>query len=53
MDRSPGSSVHGLFHARIVEWVAIAYSSYYHYYPYFTDEKIEAQKVQVTGPRSH
>ena len=23
---SPGSSVHGIFHARILEWVAISYS---------------------------
>ena len=26
----PGSSVHGISHARILEWVAIAYSSDYH-----------------------
>ena len=26
----PGSSVHGIYHARILEWVAISYSSDYH-----------------------
>ena len=31
MDRSlPGSSVHGIFQARVLEWGAIAFSDYYH-----------------------
>ena len=33
----PGSSVHGVFQARVLEWGAIAfsiYSSYYYYYYY-------------------
>ena len=25
----PGSSVHGIFQARVLEWVAIAFSVYY------------------------
>ena len=25
----PGSSVHGIFQARVLEWVAIAFSTYY------------------------
>ena len=32
MDCSPpGSSVHGSFQARVLEWVAIAFSAYSHY----------------------
>ena len=30
----PGSSVHGIFQARVLEWVAIAFSSIYAYYLY-------------------
>ena len=31
IDRSlPGSSVHGIFQARVLEWVAIAFSSHVH-----------------------
>ena len=26
----PGSSIHGIFQARILEWVAIAFSAYRH-----------------------
>ena len=30
MDRSlPGSSIHGIFQARVLEWGAIAFSNYY------------------------
>ena len=25
----PGSSIHGIFQARILEWVAISFSNYY------------------------
>ena len=33
MDSSlPGSSVHGIFQARVLEWGAIAFSAYIHYY---------------------
>ena len=28
----PGSSIHGIFQARVLEWVAIAFSTY----PYYT-----------------
>ena len=37
MDCSPlGSSVHGIFQAKILEWVAISYSTYcFLYYPMF------------------
>jgi len=27
----PGSSVHGIFQARVLEWVAIAFSGLYYY----------------------
>ena len=30
----PGSSVHGIFQARVLEWVAIAFSSPHHYTTY-------------------
>ena len=31
MDRSlPGSSIHGIFQARVLEWIAIAFSEIYH-----------------------
>ena len=29
----PGSSVHGIFQARVLEWGAIAFSGYSHYFP--------------------
>ena len=29
----PGSSVHGIFQARVLEWVAIAFSKVFHYLP--------------------
>ena len=33
MDWSPpGSSIHGIFQARVLEWDAIAFSNYTHYY---------------------
>ena len=33
MDCSPpGSSIHGIFQARVLEWGAIAFSTYTHYY---------------------
>ena len=28
MDSLPGSSIHGIFQARVLEWVAIAFSGY-------------------------
>ena len=31
----PGSSVHGIFQARVLEWVAIAFSDMYTYIPFF------------------
>ena len=32
MDRSPpGSSIHGIFQARVLEWDAIAFSTHQHY----------------------
>ena len=45
----PGSSIHGIFQARVLEWGAIAFSDealgycYYIGYSYFTDENTEAQ----------
>ena len=29
----PGSSVHGIFQARVLEWVAIAFSNHQHHLP--------------------
>ena len=55
----PGSSVHGIFQARVLEWGAIAFSNIYIYihlslilkmlqwdycYSHFIDEKTEAKK---------
>ena len=37
----PGSSAHGIFYARVLEWVAIAFSEDRLYYPHFTDEKLK------------
>ena len=47
MDYSlPGSSIHGIFQARVLEWVAIAFSELGNFLvvmcfnlPYFTNEK--------------
>ena len=40
MDHSPpGSSVHGIFQARVLEWVAIAFSDIY-IYIYIYEKKI-------------
>ena len=33
----PGSSVHGIFQARVLEWVAIAFSDYYLVYRFYLD----------------
>ena len=44
MDRSlPGSSIHGISQARVLEWVAIAFSEGQHCYANFTGNKNEAQ----------
>ena len=37
--RLPGSSVHGIFQARVLEWVVIAFSD-------FIDEEIKIQEVK-------
>ena len=34
----PGSSIHGIFQARVLEWVAIAFSISEATYTYFQDE---------------
>ena len=39
----PGSSIHGIFQARVLEWGDIAFSIM-HYYTHFTDEETEVQK---------
>ena len=31
----PGSSVHGILQARVLEWVAISFSNYYPYFPIY------------------
>ena len=36
----PGSSVHGIFQARVLEWGAIAFSAYDIYYIKYTENKI-------------
>ena len=40
----PGSSVHGIFQARVLEWGAIAFSSYLEGNLILWDENIEVQK---------
>ena len=43
----PGSSVHGIFQARVLEWGAIAFSEAVHYYPpYLTS-------IQSTSCKTH
>ena len=53
----PGSSVHGIFRARVLEWGAIAFSynktrrrlllgGSYYYYPHFTDKETETDKIK-------
>ena len=45
MDRSlPGSSIHGISQARVLEWVAIAFSEGQHCYANFTGNKNEVQR---------
>ena len=46
----PGSPIHGIFQARILEWVDIRR---YYYCPHFTDDKTEAQSSDGTCLRSH
>ena len=43
----PGSSVHGIFQARVLEWGAIAFSTYTHYYIYKIDNQQDL--LQSTG----
>ena len=45
----PGSSVHGILQARVLEWGAIALNLYY-YYPFANDE---TQDRAVTRPQRH
>ena len=60
----PGSSVHGIFQAIVLEWIAISFSRYIvyshliitedlDYYSQVTDKETEAQNGQVTCARSH
>ena len=35
--RLPGSSVHGIFQARVLEWGAITFSARYHKYAFIYD----------------
>ena len=43
----PGSSVHGLFQARILEWVAISFSTYF-----FFNKRIRLRCYLATGTNS-
>ena len=47
----PGFSVHGIFQARILEWVAISFSSVPIYYHLFIVEKWEATRKWTHTPR--
>ena len=62
----PGSSIHGIFQARVLEWGAIAFSTTlkelleipggrrgYYLHAGFTDEETEARRGQMTCPRAH
>ena len=52
MDRSlPGSSVHGIFQARVLEWDAIAFSDYYHTIQLLKQCFIFFQFLQFTLPK--
>ena len=42
----PGSSVHGIFQARVLEWVAIAFSTFYDYLFYILFKKYLGRGVQ-------
>ena len=47
----PGSSIHGIFQARVLEWGAIAFSGGSCYYPLIIAEETEAltgEVIQVT-----
>ena len=47
----PGSSVHGIFQARVLEWGAIAFSTIYHYF-YFTVHIFGSFKKSSPNPWS-
>ena len=52
---SPGSSIHGIFQARVLEWVAIAFSNVYEKLPFFfslghtLDEPICREGIETCG----
>ena len=41
----PGSSIHGIFQARVLEWGAIAFSVMTTYRPHFADDFTEARRL--------
>ena len=47
----PGSSIHGIFQARVLEWVAIAFSDLglrnMYIYVFLLDNKSKATKAQI------
>ena len=45
----PGSSVHGVFQARVLEWGAIAFSVSFTISPYLPDRKLRPQWLQFTS----
>ena len=56
MDYSlPGSSIHGIFQASVLEWGAIAFSTaapqQILFYPLFSDEETEVQTPKCTQPK--
>ena len=60
----PGSSVHGILQARVLEWGAIATLPTWHFFfcihlasiyfdSHFTDEETEVQRGKTPRPRPH
>jgi len=52
----PGSSVHGIFQARVLEWGAIAFSTKFYevganIIPYFTNKSIVGQQAYATDKK--
>ena len=48
----PGSSIHGIFQARVLEWGAIAFSGVRYISPHFKGKRIETMQL-LTCPRWH
>ena len=44
---TPGSSIHGIFQARVLEWGAVAFSEPYLKWPLITDAGVAVQILQI------